>query len=80
MSNSNDSETGTSWWVGDAAFVRNLARAQDRMRADTPSKGTIAYLQEVEASDERESMGLPRFKSAKKRSTLAPPPTPSTTR
>ena len=63
---SNDTpESGTSWWVGDAAFVRNLAKAQDRMRADTPSKGTIAYLQEVEASDERESMGLPRFKSAK---------------
>ncbi len=62
-----DETAGTSWWVGDAAFVRNLAKAQDRMRADTPSKGTIAYLQEVEASDERESMGLPRFraKSAK---------------
>ncbi len=75
-----DEIEGGSWWVGTSAFVRNLASAQDRMRKDTPSKGTIAYLQEVEASDERESMGLPRFKSAKKRSTLAPPPTPSTTR
>ncbi len=62
--NSNDRDNESlSWWVG-PNFSAHLPIAQARMRLETPSAPVLSYLKEVESAEKRESLGLPRFKSA----------------